>query len=50
MNKARSNITTIETAEKAYTELQQDEKSANGIEQEALPSRPVKGTYIDISG
>jgi anthranilate synthase component I len=52
MNKLRANITTIGTAEKLYTRLQnsgRSNKSINGVGQEALPSRPVKGAHIDLS-
>lgn len=47
MNKARSNITTIETAEKLYTDLQNNEESSNGIDNEAIPSRPAKAAHVD---
>lgn len=52
MNKLGANITTIGTAEKMYTRLQQNQKSngLSSVEQEGLPSRPAKGAHIDIAG
>lgn len=52
MNKLGANITTIGTAEKLYTRLQQNEKSEGlgSVEQEGLPSRLAKGAHIDLAG
>ena len=51
MNKLGANITTIGTAEKMYTRLQQNEKSkaSTSVGQEGLPSRPAKGAHIDLA-
>lgn len=51
MNKASANITTITTAEKLYTRLQQNEKSTDAInvEQEGLPSRLAEGARVDLA-
>lgn len=51
MNKLGANITTIGTAEKLYTRLQQNEtsKTVTALELEGLPSRPAQGARIDLA-
>ena len=51
MNKLGANITTIGTAEKLYTRLQQNDqsKTVKAVELEGLPSRPAKGAHIDLA-
>jgi anthranilate synthase component 1 len=50
LNKLKSNITTITSAEKLYTRLQSNENGASKRgEQEGLPSKPSGKAHIDLA-
>ena len=50
LNKLKSNITTITSAEKLYTRLQSSEHGATKrVDGEGLPSRPSGEAHIDVA-
>ena len=51
LNKLKSNITTITSAEKLYTRLQSNENGATKrVDQEGLPSKTPGMTHVDLGG